>query len=80
MIEGPESFTCHYVYVNATSKVQVIRVANVPDWHFERVAFPGQRLLIEAKPEAVVEIYTSERTQPVLKERIPSEDLQCVWL
>jgi Domain of unknown function (DUF1830) len=86
MIDGPESFTCHYIYLNATSKVQVVRIANVHDWYFERVAFPGQQLLIEAKPRAVLEVYTSERDKDaekpasVLKEKIPGEALQCVWL
>ncbi|MEO1447426.1 MAG: DUF1830 domain-containing protein, partial [Cyanobacteria bacterium J06635_11] len=35
-------------YVNVTSKIQVARVTNIPDWYFERVVFPGQRLMFEA--------------------------------
>ncbi|HAA29518.1 MAG TPA: hypothetical protein DCE56_19760 [Cyanobacteria bacterium UBA8553] len=47
---------CH---INTTHKIQLIRIRNIPDLHFERVIFPGQRLMFEALPEAKLEICTS---------------------
>ena len=48
------------LYINATSQIQIIRLTDTPSLHFERVAFPGERLLFEAAPEAKLEIQTSE--------------------
>ncbi len=45
-------------YVNATSKIQVARISDIPNWYFERVVFPGQKLLFETSPEAHLEIHT----------------------
>lgn len=45
-------------YMNATSFIQSVRIANIPDLYFERVVFPGERLLFEALPEARLEIHT----------------------
>ena len=27
-------------YVNASSKIQIARITNIPGWYFERVVFP----------------------------------------
>ena len=53
-------------YVNATSKIQVARVTNIPNWYFERVVFPGQRLLFEAVPEALLEIHCGMMASAIL--------------
>lgn len=63
-------------YVNATSQIQIIRIANIPSWYFERVVFPKQRLLFEALPEAQLEIYTSEFPGTLLAERIACNRLR----
>ena len=63
-------------YVNATSKIQVARITNVPNWYFERVVFPGQRLLFEAVPEAQLEIHTGMMASAILSDRISCEELQ----
>jgi hypothetical protein len=57
-------------YVNATSKIQVARVTNVPDWYFERVVFPGQRLLFEAVKTANLEIHTGMMASSILSDTI----------
>ena len=57
-------------YINHTAQIQVGRIADVPDWYFERVIFPGQRLLFEAPPHACLEIYTSSLATAMLAERI----------
>jgi hypothetical protein len=62
-------------YVNATSKIQVARVTNVPDWYFERVVFPGQRLMFEAVPTALLEIHTGMMASSILSDTIPCDRL-----
>lgn len=57
-------------YVNATSKIQVARVTNVPDWYFERVVFPGQRLLFEAVKTANLEIHTGMMASSILSDTV----------
>jgi hypothetical protein len=47
-------------YINITNRIQIIRITNIPNLHWERVVFPGQRLMFEAAIEAKLEINTSE--------------------
>ena len=63
-------------YVNATSKIQIARVSNVPNWYFERVVFPGQRLLFEAVPTALLEIHTGMMASAILSDTIPCQRLR----
>jgi len=62
-------------YKNKTAMVQIIRIINIPNWYFERVIFPGELLLFESLPEAVLEIYSSEEVNPFLSDRF-----LCDWL
>ena len=62
-------------YVNATSKIQISRISNIDNWYFERVVFPGQRLVFEAPPEAVLEIHTGMMATAILSDNIPCERL-----
>ncbi|EHC16092.1 MULTISPECIES: DUF1830 domain-containing protein [Fischerella] len=62
-------------YVNATSKIQVARISNIPNWYFERVVFPGQRLVFEAPVEAQLEIHTGMMASAILSDRIPCDRL-----
>ncbi|MGF1568521.1 MAG: DUF1830 domain-containing protein [Nodosilinea sp.] len=63
-------------YVNATSKIQVARITNVPDWYFERVVFPGQRLIFETMPNALLEIHTGMMASAILSDTVPCERLE----
>lgn len=63
-------------YVNATSKIQIVRVTNIPNWYFERVVFPGQRLVFESLPQAHLEIHTGMMASAILSDRIPCDRLQ----
>jgi hypothetical protein len=65
----------HCCYVNATSSIQVVRITNVPNWYFERVAFPGQRLIFEALSGAQLEIHTGMMASAILSDKIPCEEL-----
>jgi hypothetical protein len=58
-------------YVNATSQIQVARITNISNWYFERVVFPGQRLVFEALPEAMLEIHTGMMASSILSDTIP---------
>lgn len=58
-------------YVNATSKIQIARVTNVPNWYFERVVFPGQRLMFEAVATAMLEIHTGMMASAILSDTVP---------
>ncbi len=63
------------VYVNTTSKVQIARITNISNWYFERVIFPGQRLLFEALPQAQLEIHTGMTIAVIRSDTIPCSRL-----
>lgn len=62
-------------YVNATSKIQIARVSNIPNWYFERVVFPGQRLVFEAPLQSVLEIHTGMMASAIISDNIPCDRL-----
>lgn len=62
-------------YVNATSKIQIARISNIPNWYFERVVFPGQRLVFEAPKESCMEIHTGMMASAILSDTIPCDRL-----
>jgi hypothetical protein len=62
-------------YVNATSQIQVVRITNIQNWYFERVVFPGQRLVFEALAEALLEIHTGMMASAILSDTIPCDRL-----
>lgn len=62
-------------YLNATNKIQVARITNIPNWYFERVIFPGQRLIFEALPKAMLEIHTGMMASAILSDTVPCERL-----
>lgn len=63
-------------YVNATNHIQVARITNIPNWYFERVIFPGQRLVFEALPEAHLEIHCGMMASAILADTISCDRLQ----
>ena len=62
-------------YINATASIQVARISNVENWYFERVVFPGQRLMFEAVPEASLEIHTGSMASAILSDTLPCSEL-----
>ncbi|NJK61328.1 MAG: DUF1830 domain-containing protein [Synechococcaceae cyanobacterium SM2_3_1] len=68
-----EQITC--CYVNATSSIQVARITNVENWYFERVVFPGQRLIFSAVPSAKLEIHTGLMASSILADTIDCANL-----
>jgi hypothetical protein len=63
-------------YVNATAHVEVVRITNVSHWYFERVVFPGQRLLFKAPITAKLEIHTGTSISSILTETVDCQKLR----
>jgi Domain of unknown function (DUF1830) len=63
-------------YVNATSKIQIARITNIANWYFERVVFPGQRLIFEAVPYALLEIHCGMMASAILSDTVPCDRLR----
>ncbi len=63
-------------YINITNKIQIARITNIPNWYFERVIFPSQRLLFESLPEGQLEIHTGMMASSILSDTIPCTQLQ----
>lgn len=55
-------------YINDARMIKIARITNVPNWYFERVVFPEERLLFEALPEAQLEIYVTNFSTVALVE------------
>ena len=58
-------------YSNTTPQFQIIRIANIPNWFFERVVFPGGHLVFEAFSDAQLEIHTGTMMSAILSDTIP---------
>ena len=63
-------------YVNVTNRIQIARITNIPNWYFERVVFPGQRLVFEAVSDALLEIHCGMMASAILADTIPCDRLQ----
>lgn len=73
-IEKSEQILCYYF--NGTSQLQVARISNIPGWYFERVVFPGQRLMFEAPSQGWLEVYTGKGATVMLDDRISCKNLR----
>jgi hypothetical protein len=62
-------------YVNSTSQIQIARITNVHKWYFERVVFPGQKLLFETPDYGHLEIHTGMMASSILSDKIPCQQL-----
>ena len=71
--ENSEPILC--CYMNATSRIQVVRITNISNWYFERVVFPGQRLMFEAPITGQLEVHTGMMASAILSDRIPCQKL-----
>lgn len=70
----PGRILCHYI--NTTSQIHITRITNIANWYFERVVFPGQRLLFEAPRLAKLEIHTGKLPTAILADKIPCSQLR----
>ncbi len=62
-------------YVNSTSQIQIARITNIHKWYFERVVFPGQKLLFETLDYGHLEIHTGMMASSILSDKIPCQQL-----
>lgn len=62
-------------YINATAQVHIIRGVELSTWYFERVVFPGQRLLFKAQQDSQIEIHTGTTASAILSDKIPCKRL-----
>lgn len=72
--DNPAKIMC--CYVNTTNQIQVGRITNIAEWYFEKVIFPGQRLLFEATPSAELEIHSSHMASSILSDHIKCDRLR----
>ena len=69
-----DSALCYYS--NSTSRIQTIRITNIPNLRFERIIFPQQRLLFSAPPTAQLEIYPGGQINPSSAMQLSCKQLQ----
>ena len=75
---SPDDAQIFCCYLNSTSQIQIARISNVDNWYFERVVFPGQRLMFEAPTHAYLEIHTGVMASSILSDKISCEQLVVV--
>ncbi|MBD2364626.1 DUF1830 domain-containing protein [Anabaena sp. UHCC 0399] len=63
-------------YKNTTSQLQIARISNIVNLHFEQIVFPGEQFLFAAVSEAELEIDVDTTTGLVAKKTIICGDLQ----
>ena len=72
--DGGDRVLCYYI--NATSQLQIARITHGSIECFERMIFPGQRLLFEAPPDALLEIHSPKVTNTSLLTQVPCQQLR----
>ncbi len=68
-----DTIVCYYV--NITNQIQILRITS-SEYFFERVLFPKEQLLFEAKPEFQLEVHTGTIINSILSDKIPCTRLQ----
>jgi hypothetical protein len=65
-------------YQNLSPKMQIVRSNSleIPEWHLERVVFPGQRLLFHAPHQTSLQIYTASMAGNLLSDTVPCDRLR----
>ena len=58
-------------YTNPTSRIQIIKITNISNCHFERAIVPYGTVLFEADSAAHLEIHTSEMMSAIISDVIP---------
>lgn len=65
-----------FYYQNMTSQIQLIRLFQGDRRCFEKVVFPGDRLIFEASSDSDLDIAIHLASGLVLRDRFPCEHLQ----
>lgn len=69
----PRNLLCGYT--NCTSRIQILRITDIPGQFFERSVMPQDTILFEAPSEAHLEIHTSEMMGSILSDVVPCSQL-----
>ncbi|MBF2018888.1 MAG: DUF1830 domain-containing protein [Hydrococcus sp. C42_A2020_068] len=77
-VATPRDFQLLCFYIDAISRIQIIRITNIPNCHWEKVVFPGQKLLFETVADAKLEIHTSKNDATVISDVIPCQQLRVI--
>lgn len=64
-------------YANTSGQMQIARIMQGSVRMFERVVFPGQRVLFNAPADAELEVQTRAIANLLFSERIPCVQLAC---
>ncbi len=62
-------------YTNRTSRIQILRISDIPGHFFERSIMPQDTVLFEAPSAAHLEIHSSEMMGSILSDVIPCSHL-----
>ncbi|MEL6927210.1 MAG: DUF1830 domain-containing protein [Cyanobacteria bacterium J06600_6] len=54
-------------YFNSTNKMQLVRLWNGRNYGLEKIMFPQQRILFEAKPEGILEVHAKQEGKQLLE-------------
>ena len=63
-------------YANTTEKMQIARISNIENEHWEHTVFPGERFLFQAFPEAELEIHQTLKNGEIKSERFFCKELK----
>jgi hypothetical protein len=69
-----EPVLCYYV--NATKRIQVVRLSHLTEGEWEHILFPAQNFMFEAPPEVMLEVYKSPTLSIAPPDYIPCRTLQ----
>lgn len=72
-LESVDKIFCRYV--NQTSQFHILRIANIPNWFFERTVIPETCILFETFRDAWLEVHTGMMATSTLSEIILCERL-----
>jgi hypothetical protein len=57
---GDRQILCYYI--NRTPHIQILRLNHHPNFDFEKVVFPSQRLMFRSLPNAQLEISPNDKS------------------
>ncbi|MCC5638688.1 DUF1830 domain-containing protein [Nostoc sp. CHAB 5844] len=63
-------------YQNKTNQLQIARIFNVANFHFEQVVFSGEKILFETVPEAELQIDINTPIGVIVTKTIICRDLK----
>ena len=63
-------------YFNSTHQIQLVRLWNGKGYSLEKIVFPSQRILFEAKPENILEVHTKQEDEQLLESVLVCNSLQ----